>query len=533
MRALRTSLGRSHELLVLAAFSITLISPASLTAQAGVDKSSAPKPAQDALALLRRALAAQGGEEQLRAVKDVRWEMFGYRDMVEESERPEGPYLKEFDTVTQFDDGEHGRIRIVTNADVHPVFQFEQGSRATRDAAMTLAGGKWRAGTPNVLRTGQEQLALAPEQVLLTALSAPDAHIEADAVLHTEPQKVVGFSLDGALVRVYLNAQTMFLTAVDYSGPLARTGFWAFVGDVTMRTWYSEWWLCKGGVHLPMEWTIERNGLPDHMLVARAVSINSELNESNLAIPDEIRAAFKAKRNDTSPEQRPLGDPSEPAREIAHDVVLIPGGWNVSLIRQDDGIVVLEAPIASGYSAKVIEEARRRFPGVPIKAVITTSDAWPHLAGIREYVAQGIPIYALDLDRPILERTVRASHTQQPDSLQNSPREPVFHWIYDGFRLDSHENPLEIIPLSGPTTVRQLMVYFPQQKLLYGSDAFQINPDGTYNLPQTVDEVLQAVDREHLDVSRYFMMHVLPAPWASLASVTAAAHTADSPQEAR
>jgi hypothetical protein len=43
-----------------------------------------------------------------------------------------------------------------------------------------------------------------------------------------------------------------------------------------------------------------------------------------------------------------------------------------------------------------------------------------------------------------------------------------------------------------------MMAYFPQQKLLYGSDAFQINPDGSYNLPQTFDEVLQAAEREHL-----------------------------------
>jgi hypothetical protein len=30
-----------------------------------------------------------------------------------------------------------------------------------------------------------------------------------------------------------------------------------------------------------------------------------------------------------------------------------------------------------------------RYPGVKVKAVVTTSDAWPHLGGVREYVARG------------------------------------------------------------------------------------------------------------------------------------------------
>lgn len=75
----------------------------------------------------------------------------------------------------------------------------------------------------------------------------------------------------------------------------------------------------------------------------------------------------------------------------------------MTLVQQDDGIVIVEAPISSGYSAKVIAEVHRRFPGKAIKAVITTSDSWPRLAGIREYVAQRIPIHALS--EPAYSRT--------------------------------------------------------------------------------------------------------------------------------
>jgi hypothetical protein len=58
-----------------------------------------------------------------------------------------------------------------------------------------------------------------------------------------------------------------------------------------------------------------------------------------------------------------------------------------------------------------------------------------------------------------------------------------------------------------------MMVFFPGQKLLYGSDAFQ--DIGTYQHPtQQVSELVEAVKRNHLAVARLFMTHIDPTPWA-------------------
>ena len=69
-------------------------------------------------------------------------------------------------------------------------------------------------------------------------------------------------------------------------------------------------------------------------------------------------------------------------------------------MKQSDGIVILEAPISGLYTQGVIEEARKRYPGAPVKAVLSTSDSWPHTGGVRSAVAQGLPVYILDLNRP-------------------------------------------------------------------------------------------------------------------------------------
>ena len=74
-----------------------------------------------------------------------------------------------------------------------------------------------------------------------------------------------------------------------------------------------------------------------------------------------------------------------------------------------------------------------------------------------------------------------------------------------------------------------MMVYLPEHHLLYGSDPFQQNADGSYFYPQTVSELTDAVKREHLNVDQFFMMHVELTPWAALPQVLAQAAARNTP----
>ncbi len=172
--------------------------------------------------------------------------------------------------------------------------------------------------------------------------------------------------------------------------------------------------------------------------------------------------------------------------------------------------------ISSGYSAKIIEDAQRRFPGLPIKAVITTSDSWPHLGGIREYAARGIPIYALDLNKPILTRMMTAPHTIHPDALAKNPRAPKFIWVSQRTALGTGENRLEIFLFRTVTGERQVMVYFPEAKVVYTSRLFAPSRAGDLYLPQTAQEAVDAITRENLTVDRVYGMHYNPMPYQQI-----------------
>ena len=493
----------------------------------------APLPPQaqshSALPLLHQAIDAQGGEQLLRSIHTVQWTASGYRNELEQSERPEGPYITDILAIREVDDYAGNRSFRSVDASVYPLYKSTLNVTMADGVAMQSRGGPASAATPEVVQIAKERMALNPERLLLTALDSADAHTEPNVVLQGIPQNVIVFNLDGSPVRIFLNSYTHLPTAVDYSGPLAHSGYYSFLGDVTLRTYYSLWWLAKGGIHLPMQRTLEGNGMPDQMLVISKLEINATPAEADLTIPAAIKAKFQPNAPPRDLEKVLLGDPARPATELEPGIVFIPGSWNTTLIRQQDGVVILEAPISSGYAAQVIAESHRRFPGVPIKGVITTSDSWPHIAGIREFVAQGIPIYALDLNKPILARLIDAKRTSKPDALAKLPRTADFHLISRRTALGSDNNRIEIIPIRGETSERQMMVYFPDHHLLYGSDPFQQLPDGSYFYPQTVNELTDAVKRENLAPRQFFMMHIGLTPWADLAKAVEAAKNKDTP----
>lgn len=476
----------------------------------------APQATAAASAVLELALAAQGGERQLRALRSVQWQAKGYRNMIEQSERPQGPYMTEFNTIKEIHDYHGQRFLRKVDVTILPYPSRSVGIALDKSIAMRLNGKTKSAGTPQLAQLARERLALSPERLLLTAFDAADCRAEPDAVLQGVPQNVLAFSMDGAPIRIYLNAYTHLPTAVDYSGPLARSGFASFLGDATLRVYYNAWGMTRSGIRYPLQWNSESNGLPDAMMHIYSLAFNEVINDDDLTVTDEVRAAYRPQPVQNDHDATPLGLPGQPAYELAPGLVLIPGAWNVAIVRQEDGIVILEAPISSAYTVKVLAEAERRFPGLPVKAVITTSDAWPHLAGIRQYVAESIPVYALDLNRAILERVVDAPYTSRPDTQQDARRQLNLQMVNGKTNVGTGANRIEIYPLRGETSERQMMVYFPHHHLLYGSDVFQQGEAGGFYRIQAMAELSDAVLRHKLAVDDFFMMHMGRTRWSEV-----------------
>lgn len=482
-----------------------------------------------AVVFVHSAIEKMGGEEKLRSLSSVQIDGIGHTYFIEQSERPEGPWIVNYGQITELRDYKNQSLHRTTQNRNVQVPQWTKGATliVAKGVAAAQGGDKTFPGSATQAAEAEESLALSPERILLTALAATDLHIESDNALQGVAQHVIAFSWRDAAVRVYLSAQTDMPTAIEFVRAYPNSIFWSIWGDVKTRIYFSLWTLEPGGIRYPRQWDVERNGTPYQTFTVTSLTLNPPLSADMFAIPEEVRNAYEsgARRmiNDL-----PLGLPNSPAVEIAAGVVQIPGRWNVVLVRQPDGVVIIEAPISSGYSDKVIAEAKKGFSGLSVKAVISTSDAWPHIGGVREYVARDIPVYVLDLNRPILERLILSPHHANPDALERAPRKkPRFQIVSSKTIIGAGPNRIELYPIRSETGERMMMVYFPEHKLLYGSDLVQQRPDGSFFMPEYLSELIDAVRREKLTISGVFAMHVSVKPWSEIeAAVVAKAKAA-------
>lgn len=468
--------------------------------------------------LVMRAIIAMGGEEKLRGIKRMQVEGFGHQNFLEQSERPEGPWLIEYRDFTQIFDFTDGKFKRTVKG---RSFLSPSGSPIGTVVADGIAAyefnGRFVPAFPSEVQDAEEWQQLLPDRALLTGLNAKDLTVENQMVLQNVNQNVVCFSSRGKKFRIYLNSNTGLPTASELLTDYPYDVFWSIWGDTPTRVYYSTWNIEPTGIRYCRQFDVVRKDMPYQSMIVTKIDFSPEIAAEQFTIPDQIKDLYnKAKSpiNDLPLGWRSRGKPVE----LAANVIKIPAGWDVALVRQPDGIIVIEAPISSGYSANVIEEAQKRFPGMPIKAVITTSDAWPHFGGIREYVARGISVYALDLNRPILERMLNSPRKIHPDTLETNRRKANFHIVSAKTIIGDGPNRIEVYPIRGESSERMLMVYFPQHGLLYGSDLIQKRPDGTFFMTQYLSELADAVKNENLNVKSVFAMHAEMLPWTEITS---------------
>jgi len=450
-----------------------------------------------------------GGRDRLQALKSVRLQTIGHTLLMEQSYRQD-PFLTSYEagqTTLDFENGralsdlkltwpesDSGQSEVETVTVVGP----EGGVRRSKDADSPCSLADVAAA--------RYALALGPTRILLAAGGASDLHFEKSELARSTPHSVLAFTWQKVPVRILLNRFNHLPDAVETTQEFYD--FWFYWGDVKQRVYFENWKLVQG-IEYPTNLVEERNGAVWRSTQALNVEFNVPLEDG----------AF---RMDPTAAQRSLASPgwkrpfrADKLMKLAPGIDFFPGPWNSTIVKQSNSIVILEAPIGEPYMRGILEEAKKRYPGLPINAVLSTSDSWPHTGGVRFAVSQRLPVYILDLNRPLLDHLIQAPHTMDPDELdQSSPRRtPAWRIVSTKTEIGSGPNRIELYPLRGAATERQYMVYFPGQHLLYASDTLVINDDNTLYDPELMNEVVQAVKRESLKVDSVFAMHQGPTPW--------------------
>jgi hypothetical protein len=470
---------------------------------------------QSAAQCVQLAIDAMGGRERLEQVKNVRLQNIGHTLLMEQSYR-QSPFITSYSRDVTTLDLANQRLLIA----MHLVWPESDPNQAESDLTLIVGpeGGVFHAPEGDRpcslanLASARQLLAIGPIRLLLAAASAPDLHFDAPETLRSTPHTALAFAWRKVPVRVLINPFNHLPDAVETTQ--AFNDFWYFWGDVQQRIYFDNWELFQG-ISYPTNLVEERNGA----LWKSSQALNVEFN-----VPIDDKAfAMDAKVAKQSTELKGWNIPFRVGKDtvLAPGIDLFPGPWNSTIVKQTDGIVILEAPISTLYTQGIIEEAKKRYPELPVKAVLSTSDSWPHTGGVRYADAQHLAVYILDLNRPLLDKLIAAPHTLDPDALAVTKPSPQPNWkIVSGKEvIGNGKNRMELYPLRGASTERQYMVYFPEYHLLYASDTLSVKSNGALYDPELMYEVIQAAKRENLEVETIFAMHQEPMPWKQVVAL--------------
>jgi hypothetical protein len=469
----------------------------------------APTP-RDCAAL---SLAAMGGRDRLEAVKVLELEGIQHTLLVEQSYRQD-PFITAYARTQEKIDFGAQRMLVQT----HLTWPESDPGQSESDTTLVVGpeGGVYRTDKSDNpasradIEAARNVLDLGPMRLLLTALGAADLHFESAQRVRSTWHPVLAFTWQGRPVQVMINPFNHLPDAVETVAVFYD--HWYQWGDVRQRIYWDNWQTVHG-LRYPTNEVEERNGI---LWESRQV-LKVDLNPAIDAAVFKFDAQAAPKGLQSKGWERPFN--AEKGITLAPGITLFPGSWNATVVQQEDGIVLLESPLSGTYMAGVIEKAKEQSPGQPLKAVLSTSDSWPHVGGVRQVVALGLPVYILDLNKPLLERLIASPRHLHPDLLAQAPRQPQWHLVSQKVRVGSGPNRMELYPLRGAATERQYMVYFPEHKLLYASDTLALNADGSLYAPELMREVMDAVKRENLAVTTVFAMHQGPVPWAQVTAL--------------
>jgi len=429
---------------------------------------------------------------------------YGYTNDVDQSERPEGPYLHAQFSRDILKDIQHGMFRLYQKTQRYDyadewTYMFNEGTTALKK------GGK----ISPTLQAQQlyDELYLSPELILKKALAAPDLSLVKDTIYQAVQHSIIVFKFEDYPVRIFLNKETDLLTAVEITKPY-KNEFFNVLGDGKRTVIYSFWMLLGKGLHYPLQQDVFVNGWYKSSYMINKWEVNPMVKTDSLKIPAQI--AEQDKSIESSQQDRFKKQIEQGGKEIKPGVWFFRGICNSTIVEQPDGIVVIEGPYASFYGEAIVAKAKALFPGKKIKALITTSDSWLHIGGVRAFAAMpGIKIYHPARNKFILNELLNANYHTEPDAFaKQSGHSYKLIGITDTMAIGSGKNRLVAYTYKTESADRMMMIYFPEQKMLYMSDLYQPkDPAGKFWDPQMAWEAYHSIQVRKLAVEQLYSMH--------------------------
>jgi glyoxylase-like metal-dependent hydrolase (beta-lactamase superfamily II) len=263
-------------------------------------------------------------------------------------------------------------------------------------------------------------------------------------------------------------------------------------------------WTAFGAARIATALSYRLNGIEVAKLTYTAVAPNPGLAADTFAVPAPVQAAAKPPATENVPYQwvlrrlfltrfvdsdavvYPEGGGFKLV-ELAPNVQHVEGGTaNNLIVAMKDFLVIFDAPYGELQSRWTIDAAKAKYPDKPIKYLVLTHHHMDHTGGMRSYVAEGATLIVPSQSREYFEKAINAPHTLVPDELEKHPRPLKIYGVFENMTIKDDTAEIRIyniaaaadgVPrVANPHVNGMLIGHIVGSKLMYVTDL--ISPRG-------------------------------------------------------
>jgi hypothetical protein len=185
-------------------------------------------------------------------------------------------------------------------------------------------------------------------------------------------------------------------------------------------------------------------------------------------------------------------------------------GYTEAVTRIGDEVIVFEATQGEERAQKDAEAIARLFPGNHKVTVVATDLAWPHIAGVRWWVANGATIVTHSAAREFLRTVIDHRWTVAPDLLERRRGSVAARLVVFDAPYKLAGGAVTLHPIDGIGSEVAAMAFVAADHFLWASDYIQNVGEPT----AYASEVVAAVRRDRLRPERVAAQHLPLTAWS-------------------
>ncbi len=443
--------------------------------------------------LVKQALAAEGGADALRALKGVAIKAEAKYWGPEQSEKAGGePRFYGDANITVTWDLARGMARTELDRDQkYPAAEKLKYTETVLPSMgmLTNQQGANSAMSGVRLATHLRELTRASPTLLLAAIDDPKS------VGAMGPQKLGKQSLPAVSLTAGGTKFTVLFDSKTHLPAAIRTRDDDNIAGDSNYDLVLDDWKPVGGVKIAHSLTYKINDIDVAKLTYKEVTANPPIATNAFDIPDAVKSAAKAPATGNVPYQWVIRR-QYLARYADTDAIIYPPGGSLKLVElapnvqhvqgagannlivaMKDHLVVFDAPYGELQSRMVIDLAKAKYPGKPIKTLVLTHHHNDHAGGTRAFVAEGAQVIVGSPSKAYVDMMLKRPHTVVMDELQKKPRaaKSVVE-VKDQTSLKDDTEEIRLYNIPNPHAQGYLLVHVAKANVVYVTDL--VSPRG-------------------------------------------------------